>query len=240
MMRIHPALTWLSILTISSMVGCRFGNRTVVPQRISDGISGYYATAAEGLTLYATTHETLTKEAPPLSAPQDIASYFSNPVALMLLNTNGAEALIFPPNSKSGIPVQFDSKTLSFSYIGGLKPRVLWTNPECLITTEILIEGAILKSDPPIEPTTGEYPVSGRLKTKIQVIHNLTGDCGTSLSEIAACYQNPEHCGGSSSLENLKLSEQTQDLLSSWVKAKAIDLEQLSVLQNFAYALSYD
>ena len=228
------------ILIFLSLQACRFGNRTIAAQSPSDGVSGYYATSAESLILYATMDQTHSQEASPINAPPDIRLYLSNPVALILSNPSTGDSILVPPESKNGFPIRIDLKTLTFSYIGGLGSRALWNDVDCTLSTEILMQGNIRRDTSMSHMIQNQYPLSGRLKIQIQVIHHIEGNCELSLKHLASCYQDSAQCGGSSARENSQLKEQAQSLLSSWVKAKAIDLEQITRLENFAYELDYE
>lgn len=223
---------------------CRLGNHLVLAPSPHDEISGYYATTASQLKLYATTTETTAREALPLQAPTEFTGFFPNPVALTLLDPDTGSSALFPPGGRRGFPILVDLKTLSLSFLGGMASQPLWNNAECKVTTEIQINGQIEKNTSaslhPLPTPLSSYPLAGRLSFTLQVIHQLQGSCEDSLDQLTLCSEDITQCRGQNAEEDSQLQHLARTLLLPWIESGALDPLHIKELKNFAYELLYE
>jgi hypothetical protein len=218
--------------------GCRFGSRIQnVPD--PDQITGYYEASPQNLTFYATTTNTVEKDAPVTSIPGEIGEVMTNPVALKVDDLSTGSARWISPVNRVALPV-FVDPDLNLSLRGATQPVTLWDDSNCKTHLEIFESGKLVKTHNVSEIPGNPYPLSGKVQATFQVINQFKGDCVPTLQRMATCLDDINQCGESSPAENLSVQNQILDLFKPWFNAGLIAVSDIPDLVNFAYEVTYE
>ncbi len=232
-------VSWLSS-------GCRLGDQIVnAPSPNPDRYSGYYMTQPQTLKFYATTTDTLEKEAATSLIPSEIGQFMTNPVAFLLFDPATGKAGLADPQGKSALPTLLKASDHSLSYNGVTSATTYWRDPACQSYLEISEDGSLSPSTstptstPSTLPTENSLPIAGEIQITIRVTTQFQGNCTPTFLELSQCYQDPTQCGGSSDAENLQIQTVVMNAFAPWIQSQVMTATDIPILTNFAYEVFY-
>ena len=242
-------ISWALAITLS---GCRIGNHeTAAPN--SDPYSGYYGTAPQAMKLYATytpqntsTPQTTSESVSPSQTPEELATFFTDPLAFKVnTSTNTSAFIITPANPNSGLSVTFSATDQSFSLSGSFQPSTLWSDPNCTIEDFLDFNGnlAPLGSTPnPMNAMGTSFTLLGRITMDVRLEKKFLPDlitCSASLQAMYSCYQNVSNCMGSSLSDQQMNLLIVQSLFDPFIQAGAMSASDIPFTTSVAYEVTY-
>ena len=230
----------LAVVLSWAMTGCRFGNKVERSETaVDDGFTGYYQTRPQSLR-FCVTDETDTQCASAQTnlVPPTVSNVVSNPVALLLEEGGGGNALLFDPyGNGSALPVFVDTATGALSYIGYTAEEILWEDAACTTTLYVEEEGQS------VQDFLGDIlglPVRGRISLNVSIFSTYDGDCTADLNVISDCYQDSKDCGGADDEENSMLQLVVQQVFSPYIDAGVLTPGTIPEILSLGYEVSYE
>lgn len=221
------------ILVLASLSGCRFGNHTEeAPPPPTDPYVGYYATHPNELRASVVTEKGPVEQAGTLEAiPNLISNFVSNPMVFGHFTTG--EYGINTYGVKGGVPVDFDSNSMTFKFSFSSKPSTFWTDPACKTWMTLQATGFLKKYS---QPTSSSVPITGQMGLTFQVTYQFKGKCTPSFQALATCYDDPSRCGAGKLTEN---QVDALDVMKTLIESQIITISDIPSLSSYAYEVSY-
>jgi hypothetical protein len=231
-----------SLFTLLSMQGCRVGNRVSSTQS-SDPVTGYYGTEPQSLKFCvggaaAKCSTGLLKDVPAL-----ISKHLTNPVALIMEDTNTGEAILTGYTGvNSAIPVWIDSDNKTLYYVNSFLPQSLWRNSTC--NSHLFLEqtGEIIAGES-ISVPNSTRKTRGRVSLKLTLTYlfedGLAGSCHDTLVAMSQCYNDVNLCGGVDSAQNQTLQLEVKTLFQPYISSQALSPSDIPKMNSMAYEVEY-
>ena len=229
----------MAVVLSWALGGCRFGNKVERDLSNLDTITGYYQAQPQSLRFCVTTASgTTCDDAQTNLIPGTVANSVGNPSGFQVDNLETGYALIFDPFGQGeALPIFVDPADLSLAYLGQTAESILWTDSNCTTTLYVEETGQLFQE---ALPDSQGLPLSGRMSLNVEIFSTYDGDCTADLTEIAACYDDEEDCGGVDAEENSLLQEIVQAVYSPYIQAGVLTVGDLPDVTAVGYQVSYE
>jgi hypothetical protein len=223
----------LAIVASWALSGCYFGNKTVNQPVQSDGVSGYYETQPQTLTLFASTPGEKQASVPVNQVPAMYSQFLTNPVILALSDPATGDAGIFPYPQTDGHGLAVTASTDgSLSFNPSPISTTLWDDPACTQEATELLTGTFTKTNGPWTSNTPTIPKTGRITLDITYTISIVGNCSVSLQAMADCYADQTKCGTHSQSD-------VAALFGPFISAAVMTSADISKVTGVAYEMTY-
>lgn len=230
--------------------GCRFGNRTELGN--TDPYSGNYDTAPATLHFQVkTTAGTQTVETSATLVPDELAHYFTDPVALRvdkegtlgeMGNAYFGDPTEVNATQPKGLPVSISTKG---EIATGLQyePEPLWFFPDCLVTTQLVMQGQFARYAQPMPAVEGKTASIGSMQLTAAVIDKLSetyvGACAADLAEMESCYRDTNQCRDNAETSKAQSHAYVKAVFKKYIDAGALTVDDISSVTSLAYYVTY-
>ena len=230
---------WLATFLLSLPIsGCRFGNQVIQAEDPS-AMSGFYKTEAKTMSICTMLQGTdwRCNSAPTSMIPGTIQTVMTNPVYVSA-NTVKATAFLVPNSLDTSNYFQMTlarSGELTADPIVG-SSKALWNDEACQTQLQLSKEGQVQAGK---RQTQGSFEVSGSVDFDITVVTVLSGDCGPTLSDLKACYQDATKCPGSDVTEQAAQQQSVQDYFAPYIDYGVLSVNEIPQLVSTGWSAGY-
>jgi hypothetical protein len=243
---------WFTVgSTVAVAGGCRVGNYSSHNDTASgDPVTGYYDAAPQRLQFCASTSgasgDTRCADASTTEIPAFLSESLTHPLTLLLRDAASGEAILTAApvvsNTPPQLPVWVRSDNTTLDFVGSTPAQILWLDSQCTTRIYLDMEGSIVRgAGRPVPGTTSGRTV-GSLKLTAQVIRSFDssdGSCATELQAMSACYQNVNHCGGTSGADNQAGQARVQSIFEQYIQAGVMTGSDIADVTALGYEVHY-
>jgi len=244
----------LTILLLTTISGCRFGNYSEPPKPLAkaadyQSIEMFFTTPksfATRVVLNSLSGPDMVIQsnanAPMSSVPSSILNVMTDPVYFAVPSNPNSYPIFRDNRDTISLITETDSAgNIALDYIPSDGPYVLWDNPNCITNFQITQTGSFDRSNPgQVQYENGTIAkVAGNVSmtyTFTRVIDSINGtsNCDADLTRLATCYNDGTGC----SSEELSASRSLFDLFVR--QTGVLKIEDAAKIKGLEYIVHYE